>query len=165
MLSTPKQGIAQAILPKGKRAKRMPPQRPAMQRGRAGVEILLHIPGPTERGSDFNGGRAAPSIPAMPSLGPTFATMEHDEARDRMRKALDLVHSWPAVYMFKFIFEPEQERLDALLALFPEEAEVLRKYSKAGKYLSLTIREVMMSADEVVARYDKASKVEGVIVL
>lgn len=136
-----------------------------MQRGRAGVEILLHIPGPTERGSDFNGGRAAPSIPAMPSLGPTFATMEHDEARDRMRKALDLVHSWPAVYMFKFIFEPEQERLDALLALFPEEAEVLRKYSKAGKYLSLTIREVMMSADEVVARYDKASKVEGVIVL
>ncbi|MBX2981489.1 MAG: DUF493 family protein [Flavobacteriales bacterium] len=101
----------------------------------------------------------------MPSLGPTFATMEHDEARDRMRKALDLVHSWPAVYMFKFIFEPEQERLDALLALFPEEAEVLRKYSKAGKYLSLTIREVMMSADEVVARYDKAAKVEGVIVL
>ena len=91
--------------------------------------------------------------------------MEHDEARDRMRKALDSVHSWPAVYMFKFIFEPEQERLDALLALFPPEVEILRKYSKAGKYLSLTVREVMMSSDEVVARYDKAAKVEGVIVL
>ena len=78
--------------------------------------------------------------------------MEHDEARDRMRKALDGVHQWPAVYMFKFILEPEEERLANLLALFPPEAEVLRKYSKAGKYLGLTIREVMMSADEVVAR-------------
>ena len=91
--------------------------------------------------------------------------MEHDEARDRMRKALDLVHKWPAVYMFKFIFEPEPERLKAILSHFPPEAEVLRKYSKSGKYLSLTIREVMMSADEVVARYDKAAKVDGVIVL
>lgn len=91
--------------------------------------------------------------------------MEHDEARDRMRKALDQVHKWPAVYMFKFILEPDEDRLGKLLALFPPEAEVLRKYSKAGKYLGLTIREVMMSADEVVARYDKAAGVKGVIVL
>lgn len=91
--------------------------------------------------------------------------MEHEEARERMRKALDLVHSWPAVYMFKFIFEPEEERLNAVLSLFPPEAEVLRKYSTAGKYLSITVNEVMMSADEVVARYDKAAQIEGVIVL
>lgn len=50
---------------------------------------------------------------------PTFATMEHDDARDRMRKALDQVHKWPVVYMFKFIFEPEEERLNAVLALVP----------------------------------------------
>ena len=91
--------------------------------------------------------------------------MEHDEARDRMRKALDQVHQWPSVYMFKFIFEPEEERLKAVLALFPPEAEILRRYSKAGKYLSLTAKEVMLSAEEVVARYDKASEIKGVIVL
>lgn len=91
--------------------------------------------------------------------------MAHEEARDRMRKALDQVHEWPSVYMFKFIFEPAEDRLEKLLTLFPQEAEVLRKYSKGGKYLSLTVREVMMSADEVVSRYDKVSDVEGVIVL
>ncbi|MCC6839866.1 MAG: DUF493 family protein [Flavobacteriales bacterium] len=91
--------------------------------------------------------------------------MEHDEARDRMRKALDQVHKWPAVYMFKFILEPEQEKIDALLAHFPAEAEVLRKYSTGGKYLSLTVREVMLSAEEVVRRYDQTSNVSGVIVL
>lgn len=91
--------------------------------------------------------------------------MEHDDARERMRSALDQVHQWPSVYMFKFIFEPDEERLQAVLGLFSSEAEVLRRYSKAGKYLSITAKEVMMSADEVVARYDKAAKIEGVIVL
>jgi len=87
------------------------------------------------------------------------------EARARLEKALDQVHEWPSVYMFKFIFEPEKERLDAVLALFPPEAEVLRKYSTAGKYLSLTAKEVMMNAEEVLTRYDKASEIKGVMVL
>ena len=91
--------------------------------------------------------------------------MLDEEARVRLKKVLDQVHEWPSVYMFKFIFEPEQERLDAVLALFPPEAEVLRKYSKAGKYLSLTAKEVMMNAEEVLSRYDRASEIKGVIVL
>jgi uncharacterized protein len=87
------------------------------------------------------------------------------EVKDRLRERLDQVHEWPSVYMFKFIFEPENERLDAVLALFPPESEILRKYSAAGKYLSITVKEVMMNADEVVRRYDKASEIPGVIVL
>lgn len=97
--------------------------------------------------------------------GPTFETMLDEEARARLKKALDQVHQWPSVYMFKFIFEPDKERLDRVLALFPPEAEVLRKYSKAGKYLSLTAKEVMLSAEEVVSRYDQASEIKGVMVL
>lgn len=91
--------------------------------------------------------------------------MLSEEAKQRLRQNLDKVHAWPAVYMYKFIFEPETERLDAVLALFPTESEILRKYSAGGKYLSITVKEVMMSADEVVARYDKASEITGVITL
>lgn len=87
------------------------------------------------------------------------------EAKDRLRKRLDEVHDWPAVYMFKFILEPEKARLDAVMALFPSETEVLRKYSEGGKYLSITVKEVMLSSDEVVKRYDMASEIQGVIVL
>ncbi len=91
--------------------------------------------------------------------------MLSEEAKDRLRERLDQVHDWPSVYMFKFIFEPDDQRLDAVLALFPAESEVLRKYSAAGKYLSITVKEVMLNADEVVRRYDKASNIDGVIVL
>ena len=88
-----------------------------------------------------------------------------EENKSRLKERLDLVHSWPSVYMFKFILEPEPQRLDSVLALFPPECEVLRKYSKGGKYLSITVQEVMMSADEVVARYNSASEIPGVIIL
>ena len=91
--------------------------------------------------------------------------MLNKETKDRLRSRLDQVHDWPSVYMFKFILEPDQERLDAVLAIFPKESEVLRKYSTGGKYVSITVKEVMLNADEVVQRYDRVSEIEGVIVL
>jgi putative lipoic acid-binding regulatory protein len=85
--------------------------------------------------------------------------------KQRLKEKLEHVHEWPGVYMFKFIFEPDADRLSRVLALFPPESEVLRKYSKGGKYLSLTVKEVMITADDVVDRYDRASEISGVIVL
>ncbi len=85
--------------------------------------------------------------------------------RERLKERLDQVHEWPSLYMFKLIFEPEKERLQKVLDLFPPESEILRKYSAGGKYLSVTVREVMMSADEVVERYAKAADIQGVIML
>lgn len=89
----------------------------------------------------------------------------NEEVRERLRMRLNEVHQWPSVYMFKFIFEPEEEVLQRVLALFPAEAEVARRYSTGGRFLSLTVKEVMMNADEVLARYDKAYGIQGVIVL
>lgn len=91
--------------------------------------------------------------------------MLSEEAKDRLRQSLDKVHAWPSLYMFKFIFEPDADRLEQVMALVSPESEVLRKYSAGGKYLSLTVKEVMMSAEDVIARYDRASAIPGVIVL
>lgn len=91
--------------------------------------------------------------------------MLNEETKQRLKERLENVHEWPSLYMFKMIFEPEKERLQKVLALFPPESEVLRKYSEGGKYLSVTVREVMLSADDVVERYDRASEIQGVIVL
>lgn len=91
--------------------------------------------------------------------------MLSDEVKDRLKQSLEKVHEWPSLYMFKFILEPEEARLQAVLGLFTAESEVLRRYSAGGKYLSITVKEVMLSADEVVTRYDRASAIQGVIVL
>jgi putative lipoic acid-binding regulatory protein len=87
------------------------------------------------------------------------------ETKDRLTQRLNEVHKWPSVFLFKMVFEPNAGRLERVLALFPPESEVLRKYSASGRYLSISVKEVMMSAEEVVERYDKASSIPGVIVL
>lgn len=106
-------------------------------------------------------------IPEKFNAGATFAkvTMLSEEAKDKLRQTLEKIQAWPSVYMFKFILEPDQERVDRLVALFPTESEILRKFSAGGKYVSLTVTEVMLNPEEVVARYDKASEVPGVITL
>lgn len=91
--------------------------------------------------------------------------MMNEEAKDRLRMRLNEVHQWPSVFMYKFVLEPDQARLEALLALFPAESEILRKYSSGGKYVSITVREVMLNANDIVVRYDKATSIPGVIVL
>ncbi|MBK9148647.1 MAG: DUF493 family protein [Flavobacteriales bacterium] len=91
--------------------------------------------------------------------------MLSDEAKDRLRASLGKVHEWPSVYMFKFILTPDEARMKAVLSLFATESEVLRRYSAGGKYIAITVKEVMLSADEVVDRYDRASAIEGVITL
>ncbi|MBL7945675.1 MAG: DUF493 family protein [Flavobacteriales bacterium] len=91
--------------------------------------------------------------------------MLSDEAKDKLRQTLEKIQEWPSVYMYKFIFEPDPARVDRVVALFPPESEILRKYSSGGKYLSITVKEVMMSADDVVARYEKASEIPGIITL
>ncbi|HRD51460.1 MAG TPA: hypothetical protein PKY96_02315 [Flavobacteriales bacterium] len=89
--------------------------------------------------------------------------MLSDEAKERLRDSLGKIHDWPSVYMF--ILEPEEARLKAVLDLFDSESEILRRYSAGGKYLAITVKEVMLSSDEVVARYDRASEIQGLITL
>jgi hypothetical protein len=91
--------------------------------------------------------------------------MLEGEARAKLKVRLDEVHEWPSVYMYKMILEPDPARLEAVLALFPPEADVLRRYSKGGRFISITVKEVMMSAEEVLQRYDKASEIKGVMIL
>jgi putative lipoic acid-binding regulatory protein len=84
---------------------------------------------------------------------------------DTLREHLTNDFTWPSVYMFKFI-APAENRIFALLHdLFPHQAEFTNRHSAGGKYVSITVKEMMLSADEVIERYQKASAIEGVIVL
>lgn len=84
---------------------------------------------------------------------------------DNLRQHLTRDISWPSVYMFKFI-APAENRIFALLHdLFPHQADFTNRHSAGGKYVSITVKELMLSADEVIERYQKASAIEGVIVL
>ena len=84
---------------------------------------------------------------------------------DTLRDHLTKDFTWPSVYMFKFI-APAENRIFAMLHdLFPHQAEFTNRHSAGGKYVSITVKEMMLSVDEVIERYQKASAIEGVIIL
>ena len=85
---------------------------------------------------------------------------------DRVKAALDQNHDWPSVYMFKFIVPSENEKIAKVEALFNSTtAEIRLRPSKNGKYTSITAKEVMVNADQVLDCYNKASKIAGLIAL
>lgn len=89
----------------------------------------------------------------------------NDEQKERVRQSLNHVHKWPSLYMFKFIVPTVSGAFEELTKIFPEDIDMLTKQSKTGKFTSITIKEVLMSSDQVFERYAEVYKIEGVISL
>jgi len=83
---------------------------------------------------------------------------------DELRKKLEeTVTTFPYVYMFKFIIKAENRTIAMVEAIFDNDAEIIQKESAKGNYLSITVKQVVMSVDEIIAIYEKAAQIEGVM--
>ena len=89
--------------------------------------------------------------------------MDYRGDTDKFRDLLNQEHTWPTTFIFKFIVKGDQE--DEVTALFDQKVLINKKPSSAGKYTSVTIKAEMSSADEVIAIYDAAASIEGIISL
>jgi len=82
-----------------------------------------------------------------------------------LRSKLQSLTDWPEVYLFKFIIPNDNQKLAMVESLFGPEAQVTIHQSRKGNYLSVSAKEMMMSAEEVIQRYERAAEIEGVISL
>ena len=88
--------------------------------------------------------------------------MSASDKKKEFRELLNNQYEWPADYLFKFIVNNEFK--EELIDLFKPH-RVIEKPSSKGTYISITARVSMQSAEEVMALYEKASKIETVISL
>ncbi len=84
---------------------------------------------------------------------------------ERLGKQLGDHGHWPQVYMFKFIMPDNNRNYAILRSIFSELSKFTVRHSSKGKYMSVTIREMMMDPAEVIERYKKASIIEDIIAL
>lgn len=82
-----------------------------------------------------------------------------------LKKKLEEQTEFPHLYMFKFIIPSSNDKLALIQALFGEEAQVTTRQSSSNKFISITAKEMMLTADEIIAVYKKAEKIEGIISL
>ena len=83
---------------------------------------------------------------------------------ENLRVQLDALE-WPSVYLFKFIVPNDNEKMALVSALFDENANISYHTSSKGNYVSVSVKEVMLSGDSVIEIYEKAVKIEGIISL
>tara|TARA_B100002019_G_scaffold127824_1_gene110003 strand:+ start:535 stop:810 length:276 start_codon:yes stop_codon:yes gene_type:complete len=91
--------------------------------------------------------------------------MKSEDAFSKLRVQLEAIKEWPMLYMFKFIIPYDVKRYAQVTGLFGDDAEVYHKNSKNGKFTSITAKEVMISADDVMLVYKRASQIPGIIAL
>jgi len=78
------------------------------------------------------------------------------------KEQLDAQTNFPTLYMFKFIVPMGKE--GEVAKLLPNNEMVLKKSAK-GSFVSATIQAMMPSSDAIVAIYERASEIEGIISL
>ncbi|MFM7022750.1 MAG: DUF493 family protein [Flavobacteriales bacterium] len=79
-----------------------------------------------------------------------------------LRKQLETEFEFPLKYMFKFIVP--HEKVAQVLPLF-EMGTISERPSSKGKYTSVTVTMVVLSPDDVIARYKSVSHIEGIVAL
>ncbi len=94
--------------------------------------------------------------------GDLFILGMNNEWQKSLKEKLDQHYAWPAVYTFKFIVPKGKE--DQVKKLFPQH-ESTERASKNGNYISVTLQMMMPGSDAVIAIYQAASAIEGVIAL
>lgn len=88
--------------------------------------------------------------------------MLKDKDLNKLKSLLEEQYSWPSIYLFKFIVPYNQTT--KVEALFPGH-EISKKGSQKGNYVSLSIEIQLDSADHVIAIYQQASNIPGLISL
>ena len=85
---------------------------------------------------------------------------------DELRKKLEESEmSFPYIYMFKFIIKADNKTMALVEVIFDDDAEIIQKQSTKGNYISITVKQVVMSVDEIISIYEKGAEIEGVMSL
>ncbi|CAL2076958.1 DUF493 family protein [Tenacibaculum sp. 190524A05c] len=84
----------------------------------------------------------------------------------KLKTKLEETTTFPTKYLYKFIVPSNGDQVQQVKDLFDKGGAVINtKKSRTGKYVSVSIHLNMKSADEIIAYYKEAEKIEGIISL
>lgn len=88
------------------------------------------------------------------------------EFYQKLKEQLQETTVFPSEYLYKFILPNTPESAERLYAVFQDvQAQFVEKPSKNGKYMSYSIKVMATNADQVIALYKEAGKIENIISL
>ncbi|MDB2363780.1 DUF493 domain-containing protein [Flavobacteriales bacterium] len=86
---------------------------------------------------------------------------DFDKKFEKLKEQL-VLQEWPNVYLFKFI--TSDDNVSEILPHF-KDGEVSTKRSSKGKYISISVKMMVFSADQIIEKYRAVSHIKGLISL
>ena len=83
----------------------------------------------------------------------------------KLKELLAQNKKWPMLYMFKFIVPNEGNKVKQVVELLPKHGNVTYKHTKNLKYVSVTCKVSMKSANAIIDVTSKVASIEGVMSL
>lgn len=84
---------------------------------------------------------------------------------DKLKELLANNKKWPMLYMFKFIVPNADGKVQQVVDLLPKHGTVTYNHTKNLKYVSVTCRVSMKSANAIIEVTSKIAAIEGVMSL
>ncbi|MFO0321060.1 MAG: DUF493 family protein [Bacteroidota bacterium] len=91
--------------------------------------------------------------------------MANNSFDDLQKKLEETIKSFPYLYLFKFILKANNHSMALVEVMFDNDAEIIQRQSSKGNYISISVKQVVLNVDEIIAIYKKASQIDGLIAL
>ncbi|MCT4590328.1 MAG: DUF493 domain-containing protein [Carboxylicivirga sp.] len=83
----------------------------------------------------------------------------------KLKELLAQNKKWPMLYMFKFIVPNEGDKVKQVVDLLPKHGNVSYNHTKNLKYVSVTCKVSMKSANAIIEVTSKIAAIKGVMSL
>lgn len=88
-----------------------------------------------------------------------------DDKLSKLHAILLEEKTWPLLYYFKFIVPSDNEKIESVKKLFSDPSKITYNTSRDIRFIGISCKEMMPDADSIIAIYEKAGLVEGIIAL
>lgn len=86
---------------------------------------------------------------------------------DDLKDKIEASQKFPSVYMFKFILSGDNHKIAQIEAIFDNDTEkdIFIHPSSRGRYVSITVKQMVKDVDYIIDIYKQVAKIPGVIIL
>lgn len=92
---------------------------------------------------------------------------ENPQNWDDLKNKIEASQKFPSVYMFKFILSSDNQKIAQIEALFDntDNPDISIRPSSRGRYVSITIKQMVQNVEYIINIYKQVAKIPGVIMM
>ncbi|GAB4206219.1 MAG: hypothetical protein Fur0023_15910 [Bacteroidia bacterium] len=86
---------------------------------------------------------------------------------DDLKNKIEASQNFPSMYMFKFILSSDNQKIAQIEALFDntDNPDISIRPSSRGRYVSITIKQMVQNVEYIINIYKQVAKIPGVIMM